>query len=96
MEPKIYLALSLILNEWVTNAVKYAVPKDDMIELSISIYRNGKMVHVDFSDNGINNQKQPDGLGTQIISMLCKQVSGKLVSPPDRPYHHQLTIPYAG
>jgi two-component sensor histidine kinase len=89
-----YFALSLILNEWITNTVKYATSKDDLIELNISVRCKGACIDIEFGDNGTNTAQQPDGLGTQIIKMLCRQVSGSLIKLNNNPYHYQLTIPY--
>ena len=89
-----YFPLSLILNEWVTNSVKYAHSKDDMIELNISIKKIEEEICVEYFDNGIRQQPQPEGLGTQIINLLCRQIKGKLTTLNDNSYHYQLCIPY--
>lgn len=77
------IPLGLIVNELLTNAFKYAFPKKtngiitiDMIEIKDQIYE------LIVSDNGVGHSKQDNiqstGFGTQLITLLTKQLDGVL------------------
>lgn len=91
--------ISLILNEWITNSIKYAKKPNGMLEIYINLKRtNGNLV-LEYFDNGIvstDNTIQKTGLGTQIINLLAKQLKGKLDTMEQNPFHYQLSFPYEG
>ena len=99
-----YFALSLILNEWVTNTVKYAdPPADHAIEVNVSVKPQARDMLVEYFDNGrvpvaaaAFGPDAPDasGLGTQIITLLSQQLGATLTTLPGQPYHYQLRIPH--
>ena len=98
-----YFALSLILNEWVTNTVKYAAPPaDHAIAVNVSVKPQAGHVLVEYFDNGrvpapalADGPTAPEaaGLGTQIIALLSQQLGATLTTPPGQPYHYHLRIP---
>jgi len=98
-----YFALSLILNEWVTNTVKYAAPPaEHAIEVNVSVKPEAQAVLVEYFDNGRVPAGAPApgpdapeaaGLGTQIITLLSQQLGATLTTRPGQPYHYQLRIP---
>ncbi|WP_207494853.1 sensor histidine kinase [Aridibaculum aurantiacum] len=94
MPLKWYLPVSLIINEWVTNSLKYCQPKTDLVELNIAICKKEDGITVTYNDNGEIQPKQPEGLGSQIIHMLCRQISAKIETLHNNPYHYQLTLNY--
>ena len=89
-------ALSLILNEWITNAIKYASPKGETLNLDVRIVEDKGEVCLAFSDDGIpaRGQESVAGLGTKIVRLLTLQVKGKLTVKQDHPYHYTLCIPH--
>ena len=93
-----YLALSLLLNEWVTNSVKYARPPDHTLEISVTVHHEATQACVRYADNGRlpapGSPPAEPGLGTRIITLLTRQLRAKLHTPPDQPYHYELCIPY--
>ena len=96
-----YFALSLILNEWVTNTFKYAEPPaDHAIEVNVSVKPQGQGVLVEYFDNGRLPAAAPvpeveaTGLGTQIVTLLSQQLGAALTTFPGQPYHYQLRIPH--
>ena len=96
-----YFALSLILNEWVTNTVKYAEPPaEHAIEVNVSMKQQGQEVLVEYFDNGRVPAATPvpeaeaAGLGTQIIALLSQQLGAELTTRPGQPYHYELRIPH--
>ena len=97
-----YFALSLILNEWVTNTIKYAEPPaDHAIEVNVSVKPQGPDVLVEYFDNGRRvpaatpvPEAEAAGLGTQIIALLSQQLGAELTTRPGQPYHYELRIPH--
>ena len=89
------IPLGLIVNELLTNALKYAFPKN----------RNGK-VHISLNPTSINKLKllitddgigqkvngtvQGTGFGTQLIQLLCQQIRGTLTVTSDEGTRTQL------
>lgn len=104
-----YLAVSLILNEWVTNSIKYAAPVGDMLEINLSVSTRPHDVCIAYADNGQSPEcpavtpgsaprarpalRGPSGLGTQIIQLLTQQLDATLRSPDGHPYRYELCIP---
>ncbi len=72
------LPCSLIANEVVTNAIKYAFPNAEEGEISIELTKNDDQISLKISDNGIGlpddfNKKQ-DSLGMSLINTLSAQL----------------------
>ena len=90
------LALSLILNEWITNSVKHSQSNFKELHIYITIKKEASgMIEVAYYDNGniMTTGNRNEGLGTQIINLLCKQLQGKLSTAPDNHFRYKLTIP---
>lgn len=88
-------ALSLIINEWITNSIKYAHLSGDMLHMEVSITNKANEICMEYKDNGQTLTKtipQP-GLGTDIIRLLTRQVRGTLTTKKDNPYHFNLCLP---
>ena len=90
-----YLPLSLILNEWVTNTIKYAAVEGPFIEVRVDVKNGPDQVCIAYADNGrVPAAPAAPGLGTQIIGLLTRQLGATFSSPPGQPYHFQLCIPH--
>jgi two-component system, sensor histidine kinase PdtaS len=76
--------LGLIVNELLTNSLKYAFPvgTKGIIKLSLESLENGDF-NLKVSDNGIgkilNAKAKGTGFGTQLVDLLTRQIDGKLV-----------------
>jgi len=74
----------LILNELVTNALKYAYPNDRSGEIIVDLYESDSgYVTVAVSDNGIGlpeglDWKNSNSLGLPIVDVLARQIGGQL------------------
>lgn len=102
-----YLALSLILNEWVTNSIKYAAPDGDVLEINVGVRTLPGEVCLIYSDNGLADEAPAltrpgrpvaavsSGLGTQIITLLSRQLGATLRTVDGHPYHYEMRIPAA-
>jgi two-component sensor histidine kinase len=76
--------LGLIVNELLTNALKYAFPKGEKgnIELSLESL-NEDDFQLKISDNGVGKALDATvkgtGFGTQLVDLLTRQIDGKLM-----------------
>lgn len=74
------LAIGIIVNELVTNSLKYAFPDNRpghvLVALSVA-----KEIELVVSDNGVGHDgaSDPSGLGSRIIMLLTQQLGGTLV-----------------
>ncbi|MBO0948188.1 sensor histidine kinase [Fibrella forsythiae] len=89
-----YLPLALILTEWITNSMKYALPVDNVLHIRISLYRQVSGTCIEYTDTGgkTANVPQPN-LGMDIVRLLCRQLNGTLTYPTQSPYHYRLLLP---
>lgn len=76
------IPIGLIVNELLTNSLKYAFSDDQKGEITLSIKPFAGKLQLEVSDNG--GGKKPHlnsnstGFGTQLISLLIKQLDGKM------------------
>lgn len=73
----------LIVNELVTNSLKYAFPGDGRGEIVIDIRRNNGQLSLTLSDNGVGLPRdfeigKSKTLGLQLVEQLTKQLEGTL------------------
>ncbi|WP_271519495.1 sensor histidine kinase [Bradyrhizobium sp. CCBAU 53380] len=73
------LAIGMIANELVTNALKYAFPGDRAGSVIVS-FSKGDGIELSASDNGIGLQgsTEPGGLGSRIVQLLAQQLDGEI------------------
>jgi two-component sensor histidine kinase len=89
--------LGLILNEWITNSVKYAYPTNAMLELYLSIKKNDTHITISYYDSGkpiVASKASKPGLGLNIITLLCSQMEAVLHRDKSNFFDYTLTIPY--
>ncbi|MGV3666873.1 MAG: CheR family methyltransferase [Leptospira bouyouniensis] len=75
--------LGIILNELVTNSMKYAFKKFDKGEISLVIHKLDNQISCIYSDNGIGIPKDIDfesstGFGLELLRILVKQLRGTI------------------
>ena len=74
----------LIINELVSNALKYAFPKDNKGEIKIAFHSfNENEVELIVSDNGVGLPKDfdltnPESMGLRLVRIMTEQIEGKL------------------
>lgn len=75
------IPIGLIINELLTNTLKYAFPKREMGKIVIKLEKqpNGT-IHLEVADNGIGKSDsiQGTGFGGQLISLLTNQLNGTM------------------
>ena len=73
--------LGLIVNELLTNSIKYAFPPGQAGNVRIKLEKQQDgILHMEVSDDGIGKTgtTQGTGFGAQLISLLTRQLSGKM------------------
>jgi two-component sensor histidine kinase len=74
------VAVALIVNELVMNALKYAQPTSGTAVINVVLMRYGTgQIRLSVADNGANSGQtsaEVAGLGTQLIRMLARQLNG--------------------
>lgn len=75
----------LIINELMTNSIKYAFPEENKGQISVEFHKRGdKMFELTVSDNGIGFQEKIDfrktrSLGLHLVTILAeKQLHGQI------------------
>lgn len=74
----------LIMNELLTNALKYAFPGERSGEVAVAIHYNGGRVEISVSDNGVGfpeglDFRKTETLGLQLVVNLVKQLRGEIM-----------------
>lgn len=70
--------LGLIINELVSNSIKYALPQNNYLEISVIIFnKSDNLVELVYADNGnwIENEES-DYFGTSLIEIFSEQLDG--------------------
>lgn len=74
--------IGLIVNELLTNALKYAFPEGTQGKINISLSKENDELLLKVSDNGIGKTKgakpKGTGFGTQLIQLLTQQLNGTI------------------
>ncbi|MCC6410348.1 MAG: sensor histidine kinase [Saprospiraceae bacterium] len=73
--------LGLIVNELLTNTLKYAFPDGRKGNVRIKLEkRPGGLLHLEIADNGVGKSgiTHGTGFGTQLVSLLTRQLSGSM------------------
>ena len=73
--------LGLIINELITNTIKYAFPNNQNGTLTIKLEKQkDNNLHLVVSDNGVGKSgiTQGTGFGGQLISLLTNQLNGTM------------------
>ncbi len=79
--PKKLSSIALILNELITNAMKYAFADFKDAEIRVDVYQKENTVTILFEDNGVTipesiTLENSPGFGLRLIDLLTKQVNG--------------------
>jgi PAS domain S-box-containing protein len=89
---------SLILNEMITNSLKYAFPDGRKGEITISCALEDNKYILDFRDNGIGippgaKLERPGSMGMQLINGLANQLSGTITVETTGGIHYTIIFP---
>ncbi|TGM61425.1 PAS domain S-box protein [Leptospira vanthielii] len=83
LNAKLLSSLGIILNELITNSMKHAFNEITSAEIGLKIFREGKKLYLEYSDNGVGipesiTLEHSPGFGLQLIGMLMDQIEGKI------------------
>jgi two-component system, sensor histidine kinase PdtaS len=72
------VALGLIINELVTNSIKYAFPEGDPGTIDVTFESHGTTCHVCVADNGVgkSGEVRGGGRGLRLVEGLAEQIGG--------------------
>jgi two-component sensor histidine kinase len=92
------VAVALVVNELVMNALKHAQPVSGPAIINVRLVRHGSgQVRLTVADNGATAEQSPSevaGLGTQLIRMLARQLNGTVsLERADGTYAVHVTFP---
>ncbi|MES2762799.1 MAG: tetratricopeptide repeat protein [Bacteroidota bacterium] len=86
---KLAVPLALIINELVTNSLKYAFKdlSSGIIKVTLDKNTNDNNWFISLADNGKglppSNEKRKDSLGLKLVTIMAKQIGGTLISKND-------------
>jgi two-component sensor histidine kinase len=77
------MPLGLIINEAVTNSIKYAFPENEMRVISVQLRQSGEQIKLIVADNGIGmhpdlNTNELNSLGIDLMRGLSRDIKGKI------------------
>ena len=86
--------LGLIVNELITNALKYAFPDGRPGEIAVSLRQAGPQLILLVRDDGIGsaNLKTGTSFGSQLVQLLTAQLGGQLTVSTEGGYQTQVRI----
>ena len=100
LEADIAIPCGLIINELVTNALKYAFPSASSGIISINLHRNdeGEEFFLSVRDNGVGlppdmDCDKPASLGLTLVASLVKQLKGRSRQYSDKGTVFEVTFP---
>ncbi len=82
------IPIGLIVNEIITNSLKYAFPDGKEGQISISLEEKNEHLYLRIADDGIGMGDHPEtkgtGFGTQLVELLTRQLDGKMTLTTQR------------
>ena len=79
--------IGLILNEWLTNSIKYAFEAVDDAKISMEMVEEGGKLKVSYFDNGVGlSNNTLEGFGSQLIKSLGRQLRATFVQHDSHGY----------
>lgn len=83
------IPLALIVNEAVTNSIKYAFPGNRPGEITVQLHETGGQIRLFISDNGVGldpeiKNTEPNSLGLQLMKGLSQEIYGTFSFEADK------------
>lgn len=73
------IPIGLIMNEVITNSVKYATPTDKKAVFELKLSKENEWIIITFQDNGSGiSANTQSGLGHSMIDMLARQINAEI------------------
>jgi two-component sensor histidine kinase len=93
------VAIGLIVNELLTNAVKYAFPNEQGGNIAIRFTQDHSRCQLVVEDDGVGTaeytREQASGLGTRLIRTMVAQLNGSIESRQNEPHGTSVTITFS-
>lgn len=88
------IPVGLIINELITNSLKYAFENKKVGLIHISFYKNESgQFKIQLKDDGIGkNVSISDGFGTQLVKLLTRQIEGTFTERPSVGYSCEIVF----
>ncbi len=87
LQPEKAIALSIIVNELVTNALKHAFPDDRHGAITVLLKKEPNRLQLSVADNGVgmkqSSRARGKGLGSRIIDTFVKRLGADYQSTSD-------------
>jgi PAS domain S-box-containing protein len=101
LNPEIMTPLGIIVNELITNSIKYAFEGSNEGQIRISVKKRGSTVTLVFADNGIGLPESvglgnSTGFGLKLIEMMLKQLGGSIAISRNGGTEFRIEIPVPG
>lgn len=101
LETRTVFPLGIIVNELLTNIMKYAFLQQDGGVVTLSVTRRGETIFLSLQDNGQGmpqekNLTRSAGFGLQVVSLLVDQIGGTLRIEREHGTRFVLAFPAAG
>lgn len=95
LEPHRATNVGLIVNELLTNALKYAFPEGRSGTIRVRFSNEGDQCYcLDVRDDGIGmGETEPSGYGLRLVEMLAKQLGGTILTQPGQGVHTVIRFP---
>ncbi|MFK7924051.1 MAG: sensor histidine kinase [Bacteroidia bacterium] len=88
--------IGLIVNELLTNSLKYAFREGEKGIMGISLQKSGPKLHLSVWDNGqgakAGEEAKGTAFGSQLVQMLCTQLHGSMEIKSDNGYKVELIL----
>ncbi len=84
---EVAVPIAIILNELVTNSIKYGFPDERPGQILIQLHIDQELV-LTVSDNGVGmaaSEEANKGIGSKVISLLVQQLNGTLAYEDAQP-----------
>lgn len=99
IKTKTAMIIGLMLNELVTNSIKYAWPSntnksciDKGCEIKVDIKNDGEFLMLNYRDNGIGNKNTKKGIGSIILDLFSQQLNAKVECYSENGYHYDMVF----
>lgn len=88
------IPIAIILNEWITNSLKYAFDPEEKGEITIRIHKEKDSVIIQYRDNGKGIATSSHaGMGSRLNELFLGELKGSLTTASEGGLRHHLSFP---
>jgi two-component sensor histidine kinase len=98
LQVKSAIPIGLIVNELMTNSLKYAFPGGGSGMVSVGLHAGAGVLSLTVTDNGIGlpadfEERRSKGMGSMLIGMMVRQLKGSYTIEREKGALFRFTIP---